>query len=179
MRTGPLGRRYAKALLALADEAGQTEKVQRDLVDLVATWDGSEELRAVVENPSVSAQVRASLVKAVATRMGLAPSLRNALLLLSDRRRLKHLPEVAEAFAELSESRAGRVRAEVTTAGPMPAAYYTELAKTLERVTGKQVVLVKHEDPSLIAGVVTRVGDRVYDGSVKNQLQKLGAELRD
>jgi len=60
----------------------------------------------------------------------------------------------------------------------MLAAYFTELSKTLERVTGKKVVLVKHEDPCLIAGVVTRVGDRVYDGSVKNQLQKLSAELR-
>ena len=178
MRTGPLGRRYAKALLELADEAKETEKVQADLLDLVATWDRSAELRAVVENPSVSSEVRASLVKALATRMGLSPVLRDTLLLLSDRRRLKHLPEVADAFTELSEARAGRVRAEVTTAGPMPAAYFTELSKTLERVTGKKVVLVKHEDPSLIAGVVTRVGDRVYDGSVKNQLQKLSAELR-
>lgn len=178
MRTGPLGRRYAKALLGLADEAEQTEKVQADLLDLVAAWDSSAELRAVVENPSVSAEARASLVKALATRMGLSPVLRDTLLLLSDRRRLKHLPEVADAFTELSEARAGRVRAEVTTAGPMPAAYFTELAKTLERVTGKKVVLVRHEDPSLIAGVVTRVGDRVYDGSVKNQLQKLSAELR-
>jgi len=178
MRTGPLGRRYAKALLQLADEAGQTEKVGRDLTDLLATWDGSEELRSVVENPSVSAEDRATLVKALATRMALAPALTNTLLLLSDRRRLKHLPELADAFAELSEARSGRVRAEVTTAGPMPAAYFTELSQTLERVTGKKVVLVKHEDPSLIAGVVTRVGDRVYDGSVKNQLAKLSGELR-
>lgn len=177
MSTGPLGRRYAKALSALADEAGQSAQVQRDLTDLVATWDSSAELRAVVENPSVSAEMRGKLVNALATRMGLAPVLRNTLMLLSDRRRLKHLPEVADAFAELTEARAGRVRAEVTTAGPMPAAYFTQLAETLERVTGKKVVLVKHEDPSLIAGVVTRVGDRVYDGSVKNQLDQLSSML--
>lgn len=179
MRTGPLGRRYAKALLALADEAGQTEKVQRDLSDLVATWNESAELRAVAQSPSVSTEERAALVKALGQRMGLSPALISTLSLLSDRRRLHRLPEVADAFAELAEARAGRVRAEVTTAGPMPAAYYAELEKTLERVTGKKVVLVKSEDPSLIAGVVTRVGDRVYDGSVKNQLRALGESLRD
>lgn len=69
------------------------------------------------------------------------------------------------------------MRAEVTTAAELPEAYFTELKQTLERVTGKQVVVTHKVDASLIGGVVTRVGDQVFDGSVKNRLSELKDEL--
>jgi F-type H+-transporting ATPase subunit delta len=173
MSASAVARRYAKALLQLADESKQTEKVARDLSDLRATWDGSAELRNLFENPGFSTEVRKKVLEALAKRMGLAPLLMNTLLLLSDRRRLRYLPEIAEAFTDLAEAKSGRVRVTVTTASALPDKYFAELQKVLESATGRKVVVEKHEDPSIIAGVVTRIGDKVFDGSVRNRLVEL------
>jgi F-type H+-transporting ATPase subunit delta len=80
-------------------------------------------------------------------------------------------------FTALSEVRSGKVVAQVTTASELPAGYFTELENALAKITGKQVVLVHHTDPSLIGGVVTQIGDQVFDGSVKSRLSELKAEL--
>ena len=79
-----LARRYAKALLELATEQNQVDKIGRDLKDLGETWKGSEELGRVFESPEVSAEQRREIVDAVATRMGLAPIVKQTLYLLSD-----------------------------------------------------------------------------------------------
>ncbi len=177
MRGTTIGRRYAKALLELAQDRGEGEKVRRDLLSLVDTWEASKELREVFENPAVTAEARAKVLKAVSTRLGLSPLLVNTLRLLSDRRRLRLLPELAAAFVALMEERGGVVVAEVTTAQPMPASYFAELAKALEQALGQKVSVTKKQDPTLIGGVVTRVGDRIYDGSLRTRLQELKEQM--
>lgn len=172
-----IGRRYARALLELANEQNLTAKVRSDFDGLLATWNESRELRAVFENPAVTAEMRASVLDAISKRLGLAPILTNTLRLLSDRRRLRHVPEVAEAFAELAEEATGGVVAEVTTATAMPESYYAQLQKTLEEALGKKITLHKKQDPTLIAGVVTRVGDTVLDGSLRTRLEELKAQM--
>lgn len=172
-----IGRRYGKALLELAAEQGQTEKVDRELGELKKSWDDSEDLREIFQNPSVSQADRGKVVNALATKMGLSVLVKNTVKLLSDRNRTRHLPEVIEAYEKLSQEKAGRVRAEVITATPMPEAYFTQLQRTLERVTGKKVTLDKREDPSIIGGVVARVGDKVFDGSIRTRLDELKDEL--
>jgi len=172
-----IGKRYARALLALAQEQNQLDAVGRGLADFSATWETSAELRELFDNPAYSQDERRKVVEGVAKRMGMAPMLKNALFLLSDRRRMRYVPDVAADFLALAEERAGRVRAEVVTAGPMPESYYAELQKALEGVTGKNVVLVKRQDDSLIGGVVARVGDKVFDGSLKARLAELKDEL--
>lgn len=177
MSTGTLARRYAKALLELAEESGQVEATGEQLAALAEAWEVSAELRETFENPAVMASQRRDLLGQLAQKLGLSPHVRNMALLLSDRRRMRFFPAVAAAFQELAERKAGRVRAEVVTAAPMPDAYYQELQKALESVTGKQVTLQKKEDPSLIGGVVTRVGDKVFDGSLRARLSELREEL--
>jgi F-type H+-transporting ATPase subunit delta len=177
VRAGTLARRYAKALLDLAVEQGQLDRVGRDLNSLLETWNGSRELRQVFENPAIGAAHRKQVVTKIVERLGVTPTVRNALLMLSDRRRLRYLPEIAEAYQQLAEERAGRIRAEVVTAAPMPEKYFIELQKTLESVTGKEVVLVRKQDESLIGGVVTRVGDKVFDGSLRSRLDELKENL--
>ena len=177
MKLSTLGRRYATALLALADHAGSLAAVRKDLNDFVQSWAASKELRSVFENPSVSFEVRRKVLRDIATQSGMSPLLRDTLLLVSDRRRLQHLPEIAEAFEELAEKRSGQVRAEVVTATELPAAYFEGLKRTLEQVTGKQVVVSSKVDPSIIGGVVTRVGDQVFDGSLQYRLNELRDEL--
>lgn len=172
-----IGRRYGKALLDLAAEQNQVDPIARNLTDLRNTWEGSEELREAFENPSVSSADRRRIIDSLAGRMGLSPLVTSTFKLLSDRRRTRYLLEIIDAFEHLAEERAGRVRAEVITATGMPETYYAELQKALEGVTGKKVTLLKREDPSIIGGVVARVGDKVFDGSIRTRLDELKDEL--
>lgn len=173
MKSSSVGRRYARALIELAEANKQTERVAKDLLDFADSFAKNKDLRGVFENPQVTRDQRKKILTTLLDRMAVAPVVKSALLLLGDRGRLKHIGDIAEAFQAISEDRAGRVRAEVTTAVDMPEAYFAELTKVLEGVTGKKVVLVKKQDPAIIAGVVTRVGDKVFDGSVRTRLGEL------
>jgi F-type H+-transporting ATPase subunit delta len=172
-----VGKRYARALLQLASDANAIERIGRDLRDFANTWVSNRELRAVFENPSISQATRATILKDLAQSAGMHDNTRDLLRLLSDRQRLSYVGEVADAFDDLAQARSGNLRAEVTSASELPPGYYAELQNALQVATGKQVVLVHKVDPSLVGGVVTKVGDRVFDGSLKSRLSELRDEL--
>jgi F-type H+-transporting ATPase subunit delta len=172
-----LGRRYASALLALAGEQNAVETVGGDLVEFAKTYSENRQLRSVFENPGVSQDARRKILRELAEASSMHPLLRNTLLLVSDRGRMSHVPEIADSFVELAEAKSGKVRAEVVTAAELPKEFFDQLQRTLERVTGKQVVVASRVDASLIGGVMTRVGDQVFDGSVKHRLNELKDEL--
>jgi F-type H+-transporting ATPase subunit delta len=177
MTVSVIGKRYAKALLGLTPDAGAAGRAGSDLKDFAASWAQSRELRAVFENPGINQDTRRQVLREIARQTGMLDQVRDLLLLLSDRRRMQHVPEVADAFEAMAEARSGRVRAEVTTASSLPPGYFGELERVLREVTGKQVVLQHKVDPSLIGGVVTRIGDQVYDGSLKSRLSEIKEEL--
>lgn len=172
-----IGRRYSKALLELATAQGHADRVLKDLLALQEAWQASAELRQVVEDPSLPQGLVKDAIVGVLDRLQVSPLVKNVTCLLADRGRLRYLPDVIEAFGALAEAQSGQVRAEVTTAGPMSDAYFSDLQRKLERLTGSQVVLAKKQDPSLIGGVVTRVNDQVFDGSIRNQLEELKEHL--
>ena len=172
-----VGRRYAKALLDLAREQGELDAVLRDVGAISDAWRVSAELRDIVRNPVLPRPaVKAALV-AVMERLGTSRLVRNTVNLLADKGRLGQLEDVLQTLEELAEAETGHVRVEVTSAKPLSDAYYDRLTEKLQRVTAKQVVLVKKQDPSLIGGVVTRVGDQVFDGSLSNRLSELRETL--
>ena len=172
-----VGRRYAKALLELAKEAGQVDSVLAELRAVDDAWQQSPELRQLIHNPAVPQDAIKAAFAALLDKLGASLLLKNTMGVLADHSRLVNFPEVVAAFSALAEAETGTTQAEVVTAKAMPEAYYTQLQKKLEKLTGTQVVLTKKEDPSIIAGVVTRVGDRVFDGSVRNRLDELKEEL--
>ena len=177
MSASVVGKRYAKALYALAEESRVLDRARTDLREFVAAWRENRDLRAVFDDPAFGIDMRRRVLRNVAQAMGLHDHTRNLLLLLSDRRRLRHLPEVADAFEAMSEARSGKVRAEVVSAASLPDGYLAELAKTLGEVVGREVVVAHRVDPDLIGGIVTRIGDRVFDGSVRHRLSELREEL--
>lgn len=177
MSVSIVGKRYARALLQLATDANAVERIGADLRDFASSWAQSRELRSVFENPSFAQSTRSTILKELAQSAGMHAHTRDLLLLLADRQRLSHVGEVADAFDAMAEARSGKLRAEVTSASPLPAAYYAELENVLQAATGKNVVLVHKVDPQLVGGVVTKVGDRVFDGSLKSRLTELREEL--
>jgi F-type H+-transporting ATPase subunit delta len=172
-----LGRRYAKALLDLAREQGEIDPVLRDVGSLADAWKTSADLREIVGNPVIPRPALRAAVDAVMDKLGCSKLFRNTINLLADKGRLAHLEEVLHALEELAEAETGRVRVEVISPKPLSDAYYARLTEKLKRVTDREVVLVKKQDPSLIGGVVTRVGDQVFDGSLSNRLSELKETL--
>jgi F-type H+-transporting ATPase subunit delta len=172
-----VARRYAQALLELGVEEGTLDRLVDEMGTVAGAWDTSADMRNALENPLVAHDAKKAVVAELADQIGATPTTRHALLLLVDRRRTKTLPYVAQYLRELADARKGVVRAEVTTAAPLSDSYYARLQAQLEKMTGKKVVVDRRTDPALIAGVVTRIGDRILDGSLRTRLQSLRDSL--
>jgi F-type H+-transporting ATPase subunit delta len=172
-----VARRYAQALLELGVEQGDLDAVVRDVSALADAWKGSAQLRNAVENPMVDQATKKGAVREVADALGAGPAARNVALLLVDRRRARALPHIAQALRELADEKRGLLRAQVTAATSLPDSYYERLQAQLQSLTGMRVVVERRTDPSLIGGVVTRIGDRIFDGSVRSRLQSLREAL--
>ena len=173
MSVSIVARRYAQALLELGVEQRELDRFVDEMGLLAEAWEASHDLRNAIENPLIAHAAKKAVVNELADRFGVTTVVRNALLILVDRRRTKALPYVARMLRELADLRKGVVRADVTTAVPLGDSYYARLQAQLEAMTGKRVVIDRRIDDSLIAGVITRIGDRVIDGSLRTRLQSL------
>jgi F-type H+-transporting ATPase subunit delta len=168
--------RYAKALVdVLYPESGEAGLEQlRKFRNLLRE---QPDARRLFENPTVPAERRKGLLKEIGSAFNLDRRLQNFLHILIDRNRLGLLDEVIDAYQKFLDEKMGIVRAFVTAAHPLDAAQRGELASKLETVTGKQIRMEVAVDPSLIGGVVARVGSTIYDGSVRQQLQSFKNRL--
>ena len=173
MSVSLVARRYAKALLELGVETGLLESMAEEFDNAAHAYKASADLRAAIENPLIALAAKKAVIGEVADRLGVGQLTRNTLMMLIDRRRMRTLPAIAGFLREMSDARKGIVRAEVTTASPLSEGYYLKLQGQLERMTGKRVVVERRTDPALIAGVVTRIGDRIFDGSLRTRLDTM------
>jgi F-type H+-transporting ATPase subunit delta len=170
---GVIARRYATALLELGTETGQLDDIVEELGRVAQAYEGSRELRAAFDDPLVSAGAKKAILTDIVSRLELSATTKNAVGLLLDRRRIRALPAIATRLREMADLKRGILRAEVLTAMPLPEDYFTKLQEQLERITGRRIALERKLDPSLICGVVVRVGDTVYDGSIVSRLRQM------
>ena len=177
MQAGSLARRYARALMDLAVAKNLVDKVGSDLRTFARAMRESQELTDVLGSTSHPRAVRRNIVDAILARIGAHELVKTTSYLLLDKERLVALPDISRELDVMIEARAGRVAAEVTSAAPLSPAQLAQIQSTLEKLSGKQVVLSKKEDPSLLGGVVAKVGDVVYDGSLRTQLRTLRDQL--
>lgn len=169
--------RYARAIFELGLETGQLGAVSEQIERLAQAYQSSAELRSVLDNPLIEDQKREAVLAELGARLGLSELVQNAARVLVRRRRLNALPEIAHLLARLSDERSGILRASVTVASELPESFYQRLTSDLEAATGRKIVLQRKLDPSLIAGVVTRIGDNTIDGSIKGQLAEIERRL--
>jgi len=173
-----VARRYAAALAELAEEQRALDPVAKDLAGFSALLDRHAALRSALGSPAFTRDERRNVVDALLKRASFHALTGNFLRLLVDKNRMAALPEILEAFSQRYDERRGRVRAEVSSAVPLDAATLAALQRQIQRVSGKNEVLIRTTvDPSLIGGIVTRVGDRVFDGSIRTQLRSLKSQL--
>lgn len=165
-----IGRRYAQAIFEIAKEQGSLSAVARELVDFGESYRQSAELRDALDNPLVPEDAREKILLEVAQRTGAGETTQRALRVVFRARRLRAVPDIATRLLTLVDEDQKVLRASVTSAQPLSDAYLARLRAQLEQATGSKVVLDASVDPTLIAGVVTQIGDRVIDGSLKSRL---------
>jgi F-type H+-transporting ATPase subunit delta len=169
--------RYAAALADVALERKSGEAVRKDLAAFVDTFRASADLRNALESPAVDGGVKNKVIAAVSAKMGLNDAVRNFICLIVDHRRTHLLHEILQVFGTELNKRLGIAEAEVTTARALSDAEKKELLSVLQRRTGKKIEARFAEDANLLGGAVVRVGSTVYDGSVREQLNRLREQL--
>jgi F-type H+-transporting ATPase subunit delta len=165
--------RYAKALLDVSRKEGDPQAAGRDLEAFVSLASGHAELARVLVNPAIPVQRKTTLVGELLDRAPVGPIVGKLLLLLAERDRLVLLPDLLEEYRRRLEDFQNVVRAQVTSAVPLPADAAQAIERAIAARTGRRVVMTTRVDPAVIGGVVTRIGGVVYDGSVKRQLEKI------
>ena len=175
MRSASL--QYATALADIALEQGAAEPVKKQLEEFDAAYAESAELRNVLANPAVELSAKHGVIEKLAARMGASRIVRNFLFVVVDNQRTHLLPEILQAFEEVLRQRQGVAEAEVTSAAELTAPQKTQLQQTLERLTGRKIQAKYSLDPAMLGGAVVRIGDTIYDGSVRNRLNQMRARL--
>lgn len=177
MSESVVAERYAKALFELGIESGQLAMLTDQLRSVARTYADSAELRSVLEDPRVAEDQVINLIEALARRLALSPMAKNTLLVLVRRRRIRTLPDIVTRLASLTDERTGVIRASVTSATPLSDPQAQQLSQELERLTGKRIVLDRRLDPSLLGGLVTRIGDHVIDASLRGRFDEMERRL--
>jgi F-type H+-transporting ATPase subunit delta len=173
-RSTSIARRYAEAYFELARDAGDIPGWRKELAALVDVFAHEEVARAVV-NPRLPLSQRVRL--GLDLLDGASQPARNLARLLIERRRTPLLPEILAHYDSLADRESGVVRAEVTTAIPVDEKTEREISTALSKRFGRSVQVTLHQDPSILGGVVIRVGDRVLDDSLRTHLRQLQAAL--
>jgi F-type H+-transporting ATPase subunit delta len=168
---------YANALADIAVEQGAAEAAAKQLNAFGAAFAESAELRNFLASPAVTREAKHGAIEKITARMGANKILRNLLFIIADRQRTHMLPEIIAAFQGVIRQRQGIAEAEISSAVELSPEQKTEFKKTLERLTGKQVEPKYSLDASLLGGAVVRIGDTIYDGSLRNRLNDLRARL--
>lgn len=167
-------KRYTEAVFSISREKGSFDQWQRDL-DALAGLMEDRAAAEVLNSPKISRADKMALIQTVLH--GAQPEALNLATLLLDRARLAIAPEMARLFRDAALAELGIVVAEVTTAAPVDKQAETAIRQRLSSLVGKQVEVRTDVDPSIIGGIVARIGDQLIDGSVSNQLRRLRDRL--
>ncbi len=170
--------RYASALLDLAKQEGKLPEVERDLNSFDALLTANPDLSRMVLSPVFSADEQGRAISAVLTKVGIGGLTANFLKLLAKNRRLFAVGDMTKAFRALVARERGEVLAEVTSAHPLSDAQKTQLIDTLKGTVAKSIKLETKVDPSLLGGLVVKIGSRMIDSSLKTKLNSLKVAMK-
>ena len=173
-----IARRYAQAFLATAVEAEVIDVLDADLGRVMEEFGAHDGLLFhTLSNPVFTREERVAVLEEVLPRLEVQSLTANLLRLLLERGRFGLLPEIGRIYSDTVLERAGKVKVQVATAEPLTPALEAEVRLAFEKTTGKTVILETRLDPSLIGGMVARVGGKVYDSSIRSRLDELKHQL--
>jgi len=169
--------RYARALLDVALAEADPVVVEQEVAALAELFTGHAGLWKVMTNPAVPAPKKRAIVDDVLPRLGVTPVVQKTLQMLASRDRIALLPEIVDAYSSRLMDHQKVVRANVTSAVPLPGESVKRLERELAAITGRRVVMSAAVDPAIVGGLVARIGSTVWDGSVRRQLEKIREKL--
>ncbi len=172
-----VARRYGKALFQIAREDDAVESVGAELDRLEEMVEELPELRDALFRPLHPVAQRRAALDAVAERLDTSASVKNFYAFLIDQRRIVDFPAIREEFGRLADEAEGRVPAHVVSARPLSDGECERLRRALNARTGRDVQLDVAVDEGLVGGIVARVGDVIFDGSIRTHLQQLRTNL--
>lgn len=170
--------RYARALLDVAvKEHADLEQIERELTAFADLFKQYPLLEKVLLNPAVPVPRKRAAVADLLARASFSPIVSKLLALLADRDRLVLVPDLLKAYSDRLLEYRGVVRAEVTTATPIDSSRTDAIQRGLAALTGRTVSMSTKVDPTIIGGMVARIGSTVYDASVERQLERLKEQI--
>ncbi|MEN6620149.1 MAG: ATP synthase F1 subunit delta, partial [Smithella sp.] len=168
-----ISKRYARAFFDIAVEEKKIEGYYDELVKFSSVVSQDRSLRVFLANPVFEQRVKKNVVEKIIGKLQLSPMTINFLKLLADKKRIEVLPDIATCYRQMMDEVLKRVRVNVKTAFPLSEEMQTYIKNGLEKMTGRQVEINLEKDPALLGGIVIGVGDTLYDGSIKNQLNNM------
>ena len=171
--------RYAGSLYELAADAKAMPQVEQDLRDFESLLNSSPDLVRLIRSPVFSAEEQSKAIAAVLDKVGITGLTGNFLRVVAKNRRLFAIPAIIKAFRHIAAEARGETAAEVTSAHALTAEQEAELKGTLKGVAGKDVAIAVTVDPSLLGGLVVKMGSRQIDTSLKTKLSSLKLALKE
>ncbi len=174
-----IAERYAGSLYELAASASSVSQVEADLDRFKALLDGSPELLRMIRSPVFSADDQFKAVSSILDRARIGGLVGNFIRVVARNRRLFAVPAMIESFRRIAAEQRGEVAAEVSSAHDLTPAQQDELKAALRSVAGKDVSVALTVDPSLLGGLVVKIGSRQIDTSLKTKLNSLKLALKE
>ena len=177
MKISEVSRCYAKALIAVAKQKGQHDRVQKELAAVASAIKADAQIQAYFTNPLITPDQKKKVIQNTFSGKGLLEEVFNLLLLLSEKNRIGGFEEIAEAYQEQMDLEQGITRGSVKSAKSLSDEAKKDLEGKITKILNKKIILTYKEDPTLLGGVVAQVGGWTFDDSIETHLIKLNEEL--
>jgi F-type H+-transporting ATPase subunit delta len=178
MKNLAIARRYAKALLLIGKEDNQVDIYRQELEGFSALIEKEGALEQAINNPLYNAEGRKKVLGSVLEKLALSRVMKSFLTLLFEKGRFGYLSSINDFYQKLADELEGIARASLVSATELSSETVDKIRNTLSDKTGKDIILEVEQDPGLIGGIVTRIGDLVLDGSIKTQLLNMRESLK-
>ena len=178
MKNLTIARRYAKALMLIGKDDGQAETYREELNNVAEMIAGNSDLEQAISNPLYDAAGRKQVLETVIGKLNLSEVMKSFLLLVFDKGRIGFLASINDFYQQLADEVKGVARASLVSATDLSSETVEKIRSTLSQKTGKDIILEVDQDPDLIGGIVTRIGDLVLDGSIRTQLLNMKESLK-
>jgi len=164
---------YAEALFDVANAEGLLDVVENELYQVARALQGSDDLRATLTDANIPAERRQGIIEELLGGKGASNVTKSLVGFIVAAGRARDLPAIVDEFVQRSATEREHAVAEVRSAIPLDGEQQRRLGDALSRATGKQVEVKVTVDPTVLGGIVSRIGDRVIDGTVATRLQQL------
>nr|MBF0222436.1 F0F1 ATP synthase subunit delta [Desulfobulbaceae bacterium] len=178
MKNTILANRYAKALFAVAQETDAYDDYSKMLGEVAGAVVSQPEVQDGLTNRLYPVDVRVKVMEYIIGAVGATGVVKNFLTLVVQKKRAEFLPEIATAFQALIDTKRNICQGSVITATEISSALKDKVQATMEKITGKTVVLKTQVDPAIVGGIIAKVGDLVLDASIRSQIQGLKESIQ-